>query len=293
VSERDTALVKRVLADGTVQTVAQVPDVVAQREGGLLGIAAWRDDDGATWLYAYTTTADDNRVVRMPLTAPDDTTLALGTPEPVVTGIPKADTHNGGRIEFGPDDMLWITTGDAQDRPSAQDPDSLGGKILRVTPDGEPADDNPTPGSPVYSLGHRNPQGLAFDTQGRPWATEFGQDTWDEFNPIEPGANYGWPEVEGYTGDPAYRDPVLQWAPSDASPSGLVAIGDTFFSAALRGQNLRQIRVDTPEATEEVFFQGDWGRIRDAAIAPDGGLWFVTNDNEPDVLVHVDLEPDE
>ena len=128
------------------------------------------------------------------------------------------------------------TTGDAQRTDQAQNPDSLAGKILRLTPEGAVPDDNPIPSSYVFSLGHRNPQGIVFDRTGQLWAAEFGQSTWDELNRIEPGANYGWPLVEGIGGRDGFVDPVQQWATSEASPSGLGIVGDTLFLAALRGQ---------------------------------------------------------
>ena len=108
--------------------------------------------------------------------------------------------------------MLYATTGDATESGNSPDPDSLGGKVLRVTPTGEVPPDNPTPGSPVYSLGHRNGQGIAWDDDGRLWQAEFGQDEWDELNLIRPGADYGWPECEGTCGDSGVVDPLAQWS---------------------------------------------------------------------------------
>lgn len=148
----------------------------------------------AAWVYIYYTTAENNRVAR----------LHLGEePEPILTGIPGGDFHNGGRIAFGPDGMLYVATGETFETPTiAQDPYSLGGKILRITPDGDPAPDNPSPDSAVYSMGHRNVQGLAWDSDGQLYAAELGEGRCDELNAIEPGANYGWPEVEGDGDDP-------------------------------------------------------------------------------------------
>ena len=131
--------------------------------------------------------------------------LALGSPEPVLGGIPSGTVHNGGRLAFGPDGMLYVTTGDAGDSSNSQDLDSLGGKILRLTPTGGVPDDNPFPGSPVYSYGHRNVQGLAWADDGTMYASEFGQNTWDELNVIQAGGNYGWPVVEGIAGQRLHR----------------------------------------------------------------------------------------
>lgn len=273
VSERDTALIKRVTADGDVTTIGTVPDVVPGGEGGLLGIALAPD---GTQVYAYLTAASDNRVVRM---AWDGTTL--GAPEAVVTGIPKANIHNGGRIAFGPDGMLYIATGDAGATELAQQPDNLGGKVLRVTPTGEPAPDNPKAGSPVYSLGHRNVQGLAFDADGTLWASEFGSSKADELNEIVAGANYGWPEVEGRGGaDRGYVDPVTTWEPTSlASPSGIAVLGDDVYVASLRGRVLWEVPMTAP-ATPAAVELGDLGRLRTIERAPDGSLWLITSNTD-------------
>ncbi|GHF21026.1 PQQ-dependent sugar dehydrogenase [Pseudolysinimonas yzui] len=275
ISQRDDGRILRVASDGSTTEVGVVPDVAFGGEGGLLGLAYLADGDGA-WVYAYLTSATDNRIVRMPY---DDG--EFGETEVVLTGLAKAGNHNGGRIAFGPDGMLYATVGDAAAPGLAQDPASLNGKILRMTPEGDVPDDNPTPGSFVYSLGHRNPQGLAWDADGQLWAAEFGQNTWDEFNRIEPGANYGWPVVEGQTGDPRFVDPVLQWATSDASPSGLAYVDGTFFLAALKGERVWAIYVaDDGTAGATPWFVGEFGRIRDVAAGPDGSLWFLTNNTD-------------
>jgi glucose/arabinose dehydrogenase len=275
VSQRDDGRVLRLEADGSTVEVGVVPGVDQGGEGGLLGLAHL-EADGEQWVYAYFTAADDNRIVRMPYDGE-----ALGDAEVVLAGIAKAGNHNGGRIAFGPDGMLYATTGDAGQPDRSQDPTSLSGKILRMTPEGEAPGDNPTAGSLVYSLGHRNPQGIAWDDDGQLWAAEFGQNTWDEFNRIEPGANYGWPIVEGQTGDDRFVDPVLQWSTSEASPSGLARVGDTFFLASLRGQRVWAIYIaDDGTAGATAWFTGEFGRIRDVAAGPDGSLWFLTNNTD-------------
>jgi len=272
ISQRDDAHIARIDAAGTVTDLGQVPGVKPGAEGGLLGLATV-DLDGTTWIYAYLTSPDDNRIVRMPYV--DD---RLGEPEVVLSGIAKAGNHNGGRIAFGPDGMLYATVGDAENADSSQNPESLNGKILRLTPEGEVPDDNPFAGSFVYSLGHRNPQGIAWDADGQLWAAEFGQNTWDEFNRIEAGANYGWPIVEGQGGVDGYVDPVLQWATSEASPSGLAYLDGTFFLAALRGERIWSIDVaDDGSAAATPWFVGEFGRIRDIAAGPDGSMWFLTS----------------
>lgn len=296
ISERDTALIKELAADGTVREVGTVPGVVPSGEGGLLGIDTLADGDG-TWLYAYLTAASDNRIVRMPLEG-EAGSLTLGEASVVLDGIAKAGNHNGGRIKFGPDGMLYATTGDAGQPARAQDPTSINGKILRMTPDGAAPSDNPTAGSLVYSLGHRNPQGIAWDAEGQLWAAEFGQNTWDELNVIQPGQNYGWPNVEGIGGVAGYVDPVYQWSTAEASPSGLAFVGNTFFLAALRGQTLWAIYPQPGRVDAVAWYSGEYGRLRDAVPGPDGSLWALTNNTDgrgtpqdgDDKLIEIRLE---
>ena len=273
VSERDTAHVLRFGPDGTRTDLGQVPDVVPGGEGGLLGLAVRASEPSV--LYAYATTARDNRVFAIPLSA-----NGLGTPRTLLTGIPKGTIHNGGRIAFGPDGYLYVGTGEGGQRQRAQDRSSLGGKILRITTDGSPAPGNPDPGSPVWSLGHRNVEGFAWDAAGRMWASEFGQDTWDELNLIQPGANYGWPVVEGRAGRAGFVDPVAQWAPADASPSGLTIGPDgAVYLAALRGESLWRVavRADGTADDPQRLLQGRYGRLRDVLTGPDGRLWVVSS----------------
>jgi glucose/arabinose dehydrogenase len=159
----------------------------------------------------------------------------------------------------------------------AQDPATLNGKILRMTPEGNVPSDNPFANSLVYSMGHRNPQGLAWDDHGQLWEAELGQNTWDELNRIVPGGNYGWPIVEGAGGDPRFIDPAEQWATSDASPSGLVFTRGTLFLAAMRGQRIWTIYVDGTDTSTVPAFVGTFGRIRDVIEGPEGTLWFLTS----------------
>jgi len=300
ISERDSGRIRERLAQGGLRDVGTVPGVVHVGESGLLGLAV-QSPSAPKQLYAYLTTADDNRVVRMPLNgAPGGYTI--GAPTPVITGLPKAGNHDGGRIAFGPDGMLYITVGDASNPDSAQNVGSLGGKILRVTPEGGVPGDNPFPGSPVWSYGHRNPQGIGWDSRGTMWASEFGQNTWDELNIIRPGSNYGWPIVEGVGGDPRFTDPVYQWPTDEASPSGLAVVGDTIFLAALRGERLWTAWSTGGAAPVTVapFFDGDFGRLRDVVAVGDR-LWLLTNNTDgrgsprsgDDRLIEVQLTPAE
>jgi len=247
-------------------------------EGGLLGVAVSPDHAEDGFVYLYRTAAGGNEVVRAVL---DPVAGALGPLEPVLTGIPAAGNHNGGRLAFGPDGMLYVTTGDAAVRPASQDPGSLAGKILRLTPDGAPAPGNPVEGSPVWSLGHRNVQGIGWTADGRMIASEFGQNTWDELNLVVPGGNYGWPQVEGAGGAGAYVEPLVTWRTSEASPSG-VAVGEcAVYVAALRGERLWVVPL-TPDGvgTPSALFVRELGRLRAAEIGPDGALWLLTNNTD-------------
>ena len=298
ISQRDDGRVLERLPQGGLREVGRVQGVVHRGEGGLLGLAV-QAVSAPPFLYAYETTRTDNRVVRMPLTGVPGS-YAIGAPEPVVTGIPAAANHDGGRIAFGPDGMLYVGTGDASNSANAQDPASLGGKILRLTPEGQVPHDNPVPGSPVWSSGHRNVQGLGWDAHGTMWASEFGQNTWDELNRIVAGANYGWPVVEGAAGDARFTDPVAQWPTDEASPSGLAVVGDTVFVAALRGERLWTAWSTAGHApvTTKAFLDGDLGRLRDV-VARGDTLWLLTNNTDgrgsaragDDRLVEVPLVP--
>lgn len=271
VSERDTALVKEIMADGTVNVVGQIPGVVPGGEGGLLGI-----EYANGLLYAYFTASGDNRIARFNLFGGVGH-YSIGAGDVILSGLLKAGSHNGGRIKLGPDGKLYATVGDARDLDAPQDLASPNGKILRLELNGTIPADNPFHGSYVYSLGHRNPQGLAWDADGQLWAAEFGQNTWDEFNRIVPGGNYGWPVVEGVAGDSRYIDPIAQWDTDDASPSGLTFVDDTFFLAALRGQRLWAIYPSGSPASTVPWFVGEYGRLRDVIPGPDGTLWAITN----------------
>ncbi|MGZ0068447.1 PQQ-dependent sugar dehydrogenase [Microbacterium arborescens] len=277
-SQRDDGAVLEVDADGLARVVGEIDLTAAVGEGGLLGIAVHEDED-RTLLYAYVTTADDNRIVRVRLDG-DAGNRRLGAAEVVIDGIPRDRVHNGGRIAFGPDGMLYVATGDAGRPEAAQDPGSLAGKILRLTPEGEPAPGNPF-GSAVYSLGHRNVQGLAWTQDGTLWASEFGQDRFDEINRIEAGGNYGWPVVEGASDDERFVAPLITWTPEEASPSGVAARGNTLFVAGLRGERVWQIDVEAGALIGEpvALWQGELGRVRDAVVAGDE-LWLLTNNTD-------------
>ncbi|GAA4732590.1 PQQ-dependent sugar dehydrogenase [Phytohabitans rumicis] len=277
VAERETARILRVSpGGGRARQVYEVPGVDPGGEGGLLGLAVSPNYATDQYVYAYFTAESDNRVVRFKL---DD----QSRPEVIFDGISKASNHNGGRIAFGPDGMLYAGTGDAAERDSSQDPDDPNGKILRLTPDGDPAPGNPRPNSPIYSLGHRNVQGLAWDADGRLFATEFGQNRLDEVNLIQPGRNYGWPEVEGEgdTDGGRYTNPIVTWSTDEASPSGAAIAGNTLYVAALRGERLWAVPLTAGRAGEpRAFFVNRYGRLRTVAVAPDGALWLATSNRD-------------
>ena len=286
VGERDSGRILRIpAAGGDPEHVATVPGVAAEGEGGLLGLAVSPLFIHDSFVYAYLTADDDNRIIRFRL-VPQDTEVA--DVETVLDGIAKASIHNGGGLAFGPDGMLYAGTGDAAEPGVSQDPGSLNGKILRMTPVGEPAPDNPIAGSVVYSLGHRNVQGLAWDSAGRLWAPEFGQDTFDEVNLIEPGNNYGWPEVEGEddTDGGRFTNPQVTWSTSEASPSGAAIVrdpnGDTLFVAGLRGKRLWQVPLssDGRAGTPSDLLDDDYGRLRNVGVSSDGSLWVTTSNRD-------------
>lgn len=277
IAERANGTIQRLAPGGRVSEVGTVPGVAPTAEGGLLGVAvspSFRDDRN---VYAYLTTDQDNRVVRMSLTG-----NRLSDPEPIITGIPAAAVHDGGRIKFGPDGMLYVTTGEAGDEQLAQDPESLGGKILRIEPDGDVPSDNPDPQSPVWTMGHRNVQGLAWDDQERLWATEFGAQAWDELNLIEPGNNYGWPDAEGRSDLEEYTNPVRQWSTDKASPSGVAYLDGSLWIASLQGERLWQVPVRPNGSTRqpEAHYTGEYGRLRTVVTTPDDVVWFTTSNRD-------------
>lgn len=265
-------------------------------EGGLMGLAIHPAFPQAPYIYAMHTYEDGskraNRVVRLVL----DGSIARFD-RVIVDGIVGGRNHNGGRIAFGPDGMLYVGTGEIFESARAQDRNDLGGKILRVTADGAIPADNPFPGSAVYSLGHRNVQGLAwhpvtrvlFASEHGP-SGEFGLRAYDEINIIRRGRNYGWPLAVGAVGDPAFVDPIAAW-PQQATPPGGAAFwrGDLFV-ATLRSHALLRIVVgDGPDsgparAIERWFADGAgnsrYGRLRDAVSGPDGALYVLTSNRD-------------
>ncbi|GEL95001.1 PQQ-dependent sugar dehydrogenase [Cellulomonas composti] len=260
----------------------QLVDVVAPvGEAGLLGVAVLGESAAGVDLVLYATTDTDNRVLRGTLTG-----TSLGELTPILTGIPHASYHDGGRLAVGPDGCLYVSTGDAGVRSSSQDLDSLGGKILRITATGHPAPGNPFDGSPVWSYGHRNVQGMGWAADGRMFASEFGQDTWDELNLVVPGGNYGWPLVEGSDGgDRGLVEPLATWRTDDASPSGLAVTDEGVYLAGLRGQVLWRLPLRPSDegagvGRAQALLDGVLGRLRAVVVAPDGSLTVLTNNTD-------------
>jgi Raf kinase inhibitor-like YbhB/YbcL family protein len=277
VNERDRFEVVKVTLSGQKTVLGRITEAVTTTgEGGLLGLAVSPTFATDNYVYVYYTSSSDNRVARFKLI--ND---VIGAREPIVTGIAKSTFHNGGRLKFGPDGFLYITTGDAQDSSRAQNLNSLNGKILRVTPTGAPAPGNPF-GTRIYSYGHRNVQGIAWDSQGRLWASEFGNSTWDELNRIQSGGNYGWPTCEGSCSTAGMINPVRQWDVASASPSGLEIVNDWIYMAAVRGSRLWVMKITGANSTDtpRAFFNGTWGRLRTVVKTPDGGLWLTSTNND-------------
>ncbi|TMR96333.1 PQQ-dependent sugar dehydrogenase [Nonomuraea basaltis] len=283
VTERDTFRVFKVTPSGTKTQVGTVPNSqTTGGEGGLMGL-----DFSPTWngttdreVFFMHTSSEGNRIAKMSFDG-----SSLSGYASVLQGIDKNRYHNGGRIRFGPDGNLYVATGDAQQSSNAPDLDSLNGKILRITKTGAAAAGNPF-GTRVYSYGHRNPQGLAWDSAGRLWSSELGNSSRDELNLILPGRNYGWPTCEGTCSVSGMTNPKRTWGVAEASPSGIAIVGNTIFMAALRGQRLWRIVLDGENvSTVNAYFNGTYGRLRAVEKVPGASaIWFgsTNSDNNGD-----------
>ena len=277
VTERESGQVFLVRRSGGQRLIGTIDGVDASwGEGGLMGIALSPRFTDDRLVYLYFSAASDNRLVRMRFVGGQ-----LVDPEPLLVGVPVGTRHNGGRIAFGPDGKLYVTTGDANEPSNAQDEGCLAGKVLRVEPDCSVPADNPF-GNEVWTLGHRNVQGLGWDRRGRLWATELGAGTRDELNRIVKGHNYGWPVVEGGDGAGPFHDPYVTWSPTDyCSPSGMTIVGDRAWVAALDGEALFSVRLFSPNARRKVRnLHTRFGRIRTVERAPDGSLWILTSNRD-------------
>jgi glucose/arabinose dehydrogenase len=263
--------------------------------GGLLGLALAPDFARSRALYLYHTYRGAGGALRNRVVRYREEGGRLADERVLLDDIPGAGIHDGGRLAFGPDGKLYVTAGDGASPDTAQDRGSLGGKILRLEPDGAIPGDNPFPGSPVYSYGHRNPQGLAWqEGTGQLYATEHGPSAHDEVNRIVAGANYGWPAMqgnEGRGGQPGgFTPPVVEsgggttWAPSGATFVRATTFpqwrGNLLF-AALRGEALWRLALDGAGAPQlEPIVKDDYGRLRTVVEGPDGLLYLLTNNRD-------------
>jgi len=302
VSERPGRI--RLIKDGKLQGIPYGEiDVAHIGEGGLMGLALHPDFPAKPYLYAMHTYRKGKKLANKVIRLKD-----LGNKgvfdRTVIEDIPGGRLHNGGRIAFGPDGMLYITTGETFQAELAQNLNSLGGKILRITPEGDVPGDNPFQGSPIYSYGHRNPQGLSWHPESKDLFSsehgpsgEFGRFGHDEINLIIKGGNYGWPDVIGAAGLEKYRDPLVLWEKT-TPPSGITFyrgnllshLKGELFVATLRSQALLRIMVQRRDGKYRVmrierwFSQdkgsGKFGRIRDVVEGPDGALYFLTNNTD-------------
>ena len=274
VSERNSGRVLRVRPGGGASVVGRVPGAYNDGgEGGLMGVAVSPTFSRDRWVYFFTTTTSDNRIVRIRFV---DGALS-GAPQPILTGIPSGSTHNGGGLGFTRYPSLFATTGDTRNSALAQDRNSLAGKVLRLRPDGAAQRGNPF-GNRVYSYGHRNVEGITVGDDGRIWSAELGENTWDELNRILPGRNYGWPRVEGTDGAGGYRDPLAQWHTDVCSPSGVATLKGRAWVGALRGESLWSVDISGRGVrTKHRYFEGTFGRIRNVKRAPDRSLWITTS----------------
>lgn len=322
VTERGGRVVVADLDSGVVGEVGTV-DVLARGEGGLMGMALDPEFSQRPYLYLSFTHDQEgeraNRVSRFEVLGYDPQAgdggpaaggaaadadnagvgrLSLGSETVLIDGIPAGSNHDGSRVAFGPDGYLWITTGDAGDGDLAQRMDSLAGKVLRMDRDGRPDpdgpfSDRPYPFSLIYTLGHRNPQGLAFGPEsGQAYVTEHGPSDNDEVNSLRAGGNYGWPDLRGAADEPGFDDPIMTWTPTIAPAGALFYTGDllrelqgTFLFVTLKERDLR-VLVPSGDgdldgvAEERVLFDREFGRLRAIAQGPDGALYLSTSNHD-------------
>jgi len=292
-------IVKLNPANGSKTTVGTVPNVQStDGEGGLTGLAIAPTFATDHWLYIMHTSPSDNRIVRIKMV---DDKLQLDTEQVLLKGILRNKFHDGGRLRFGPDGKLYAATGDAQNGDNAQNKNGLNGKVLRLNPDGSVPADNPF-GNYVWSYGHRNPQGLAFDAQGRLWEQEFGNAIMDETNLIVKGGNYGWPKCEGTSGQcgtPGFIAPKATYPTPAGSCSGIAIVKNAIYLACQRGTRMYRWVISGDKLTgSQQFLNGTYGRLRTVEPAPDGGLWLTTTNvgdkdstpnNSKEKILHVTL----
>ncbi len=275
----------KMISNDRVSTVSKIPDVKVYGEGGLLGLALSPNFPANHYIFLYYTFSGKNnqtlnRVVRYKFE-----NNSLSDQKILVDNIPGEIYHNGGRIKFGPDNFLYVTTGDSREPSLAQNKNSLAGKILRVDEDGKAAPDNPFKNL-VYSYGHRNPQGLGWDKDGRLWSTEHGPSgelglcCRDEVNIIIKGKNYGWPEVTGDQKKSGLEAPFIQSGNDTWAPAGVTFLDDNFFFGGLKGEALYKLQTNGGVAQISPLLKNEVGRIRDVVLGPDGFFYILTSNRD-------------
>lgn len=300
VTERTGELI--LIEDGEQHTVEEFDELEDPflGEGGLLGVTVHPNFEENQYVYVYLTVdreSVENTVRRFELDTED---YELENEDVIIDGIPSGRIHNGGRITFGPEGYLYLTTGDSNNPDLPQDQDSMAGKILRLTDDGSIPEDNPF-GNEVYSYGHRNPQGLTWDEEGRLWATEHGPNAQDELNIVERGGNYGWPTITGTETNPDMESPVFTSGAYETwAPAGIAAHDGSVFFAGLRGERLYEATTTGNRVSTFVaHFGSDFGRIRAVTVGPDREYLYITTSNtdgrgaegdDDDKLIRVPLE---
>lgn len=259
--------------------VAVIQEVEATGEGGLLGITVHPEFSNNRYVYVYYTYRNNQGGIRNKVARFIFENNSLSFNKDIINEIPGSNFHNGGRIKFGTDRLLYITTGDAQNPSLAQDTSSLAGKILRITDEGNIPDNNPF-SNEVFSYGHRNPQGIDFDEKGNLWATEHGPSARDEVNKIEIGENYGWPIITGNQEREGIISPIIQSGSETWAPSGLVFYNNSLYFVGLRGQALFKLNIDGPEPEIAKYFSEEFGRLRTVVLGPDGYFYITTNNKD-------------
>ncbi|CAH1212697.1 Aldose sugar dehydrogenase YliI [Paenibacillus plantiphilus] len=289
-TERSGAL--RVIEDGQLNpepVITLDSPFISDGEGGLLGLALDPDFSANHYLYLYHTYEEDDEVKNRVLRLIESSNKAQ-VDKVLIDDLPGSSNHNGGRIKIGPDGHLYMTSGDRYEPTIAQDLGSTGGKILRISLDGTIPSDNPFPNSPVYSWGHRNPQGLAWHpATGELYSAEHGQSAHDEINLIKSGGNYGWPLIEG---DESIEDkdtpllaPLLHSGSNTWAPSGITFVTDgpwqgDLLVAALRGQQLIHVTLEETASSVHSVFYEEFGRLRNIYNGADGTLYLMTNNRD-------------
>lgn len=284
----------RVIANGQLLPDPVIhfdPPFHSSGEGGLLGLALDPQFEENHYLYVYHSYVVNGEILNRVLRLKEQSNRA-SIDKVLIDGLVGAENHNGGRIKIGPDGYLYMTVGDRYIPELAQEAGSLGGKILRIGLDGSIPGDNPFPGSPVYSFGHRNPQGLVWHPETKQlYASEHGQSAHDEINLIEPGANYGWPLIQGdetLPEHPELKTPLLHSGEETWAPTGITFVSQgpwkgQLLVANLRGQQVLKISLHSPagqEVDEVEFLFKKWGRLRNVFEGPEGSLYIMTNNRD-------------